>query len=223
VEILKIENYRLFRQTCFDLDNEKVDSYELLMRKQDGYRWLAPIDFNMLTPQAFSEIVTDALLHLPSNSRIMINLDHDQFVDHAMLDALIAIHKQMPDYTLIVELTERDNAKTIMNVELLTSAMYLTDKGLLLCLDDVGSGVNSFDTLKPLLPYVVELKFALQNFEPEISVAYNKLAFWNQLANYLDKKFVLEGIETGEDLVIAQQLDIEYGQGFYFDRPQQFY
>ena len=57
----------------------------VLMRKQDGYRWLAPIDFNMLTPQAFSEIVTDALLHLPSNSRIMINLDHDQFVDHAML------------------------------------------------------------------------------------------------------------------------------------------
>ncbi|AVK99725.1 EAL domain-containing protein [Pediococcus inopinatus] len=220
---MKIEDYCFFRQTCYDIRYDMVEGYELLMRERVDGQWQVPKSFRLMTPEFFATIVTDAMLHLPSKSQIMVNLDHDQFVDQGMLDALIDVHRKLPDYSLTLELTERDNTKTIMDVELLKSAMYATSKGLLLSFDDVGSGVNQFEILKPLFPYVAELKFALQNFEPEINVAYNKLAFWSQTANYLDKKFVLEGMETREDVIIAQQLDIKYGQGFYYDRPQKFY
>jgi len=37
------------------------------------------------------------------------------------------------------------------------------------------------------------------------------------------KDFVLEGIETIEDLALADQLSINLRQGYYYDRPHQFY
>ncbi|AMV61327.1 protein containing diguanylate cyclase/phosphodiesterase domain 2 (EAL) [Pediococcus damnosus] len=220
---MEIKKYRMLRQACYDLQYGMVDGYELLLREFVDDEWRVPADFSILTPELFSGLVAEAMEHLPSKSRIMINLDHDQFVDRKMLDAIINVHEKLPDYGLTVELTERDNTKMIMDVELLRSAMYLTSKGVALSLDDVGSGVNQFELLRPLLPFVTELKFALQNFQTEIKTAYNKLYFWQELANFLGKKFVLGGIETEEDLVIARQLAVDYGQGYLYDRPQKFY
>lgn len=217
------KKYRLLRQACYDLEYGMLDGYELLLRELVNDEWQVPTNFSLLSPDFFAELVSEAMEHLPSKSRIMVNLDHEQFVDRKMLDALIKVHNQMPDYTLTIELTERANTKMIMDVELLRSAMYATSNGLKLSLDDVGTGVNQFEMLKPILPFVSELKFALQNFKAELKQAYNKLYFWQQLANFQGKKFVLEGIETEEDLVVAQQLAVGYGQGFYYDRPQQFY
>ncbi len=219
----ELNKYRLFRQGCYDRRRSVMDGYELLLREQVAGQWRVPLDFSMLAPDFFAAIVTEAVAHLPIAANAMINLDHDQFIDHEMIQALIAVQQRTPQQQLIIELTERDNGAVIYNTDLIDTARYLTSQGLKLSLDDVGSGKNDIECIKPLLPYASEMKFALQNFDDSGEDSYQRLVFWEHLAISEAKDFVLEGIETQEDLSLADTLGVNLRQGYYYDRPHRFY
>ncbi|WP_386813703.1 EAL domain-containing protein [Loigolactobacillus binensis] len=215
--------YCLFRQARYDQIRQIVDGYELLLRKRITNQWQVPVDFNRLTPEAFANVVSEALVHLSPTTKVMINLDHDQFIQPAMLQALAHVQQQFAQQQLIIELTERDNGQLILESELVTAARYLIAQGLQLSLDDVGSGINQFTRLKALLPLAIEVKFALQNGDINDPIYYEQLLFWRQLAQSGNKAFVLEGIETARDVALADQLAITLRQGYYYACPQQFY
>lgn len=223
MEERQLNQYRLFRQGCYDRRRDWVDGYELLMREQVNDQWRVPMDFSLITPSLFAPIVAEAIHHLPGKTKAMINLDHDQFVDRQMLQALVAVQQQVPDHQLIIELTEHSNGVSVLETALVDAAHFINAHGLKLSLDDVGSGENQISLLRPLLPFSVEVKFALQNFTAARPDNYKQLVFWQKLALADAKDFVLEGIETIEDLALADQLSINLRQGYYYDRPHQFY
>ncbi|MFD1318361.1 EAL domain-containing protein [Loigolactobacillus zhaoyuanensis] len=223
MENLQVAKYRLFCQGCYDKQRDLVVGYELLLREQAVGQWRVPADFSILTPQLFADLVTEAMLHLPTQTKVMVNLDHDQFIDRPMLQALIAVQQRFPQHKLIVELTERDNGVLISETDLVNAARYLTSNGLQLSLDDVGSGKNQLIYLNPLLPFAFELKFALQNFATVAQRSDEQLVFWQRLVLAEAKDFVLEGIETNADLTLADNLAVNLRQGYYYDRPHQFY
>jgi len=169
------------------------------------------------------QTVAEAIAHLPGKTKAMINLDHDQFVNRQMLQALVAVQQGAPQHQLIIELTERDAGLSILDTTLIDAAEFVTGQGLKLSLDDVGSGENQFEFLQPLLPFAVELKFALQNFNATAQDSYQQLVFWHQLALSEAKDFVLEGIESAADLALADRLAVNLLQGYYYERPQKFY
>jgi len=219
----QLKRYRLFRQGCYDRRRNVIDAYELLLREQVAQKWQLPLDFSVLTPEVFAQTVAEAIAHLPGKTKAMINLDHDQFVNRQMLQALVAVQQGAPQHQLIIELTERDAGLSILDTTLIDAAEFVTGQGLKLSLDDVGSGENQFEFLQPLLPFAVELKFALQNFNATAQDSYQQLVFWHQLALSEAKDFVLEGIESAADLALADRLAVNLLQGYYYERPQKFY
>jgi EAL domain-containing protein (putative c-di-GMP-specific phosphodiesterase class I) len=49
---------------------------------------------------------------------------------------------------------------------------------------------------------------------------FERLGFWKQVASDNDLHFVLEGVETRDDMEITRdRFGIRYMQGYYFDKP----
>lgn len=88
-------------------------------------------------------------------------------------------------------------------------------------LDDVGTGENHLDHIKPLLAYATEIKFALQNFkisfqDPELQ---KKVTYWRDVADRHNLRFILEGIEDEADDALVEKLGIDFCQGYYYGKP----
>src|SRR5699024_8671543 len=93
--------------------------------------------------------------------------------------------------------------------------------GIKLVLDDVGTGSNTYENVKHLLPFVDEIKFAMQNLRmanraEEIPAS---LAFWSNIANQYRLQLVLEGVEDAKDQALAKKFGITLHQGYLYGKP----
>ena len=82
MEERQLNQYRLFRQGCYDRRRNWVDGYELLMREQVNDQWRVPMDFSLITPSLFAPIVAEAIHHLPGKTKARINLLIDKCYRH---------------------------------------------------------------------------------------------------------------------------------------------
>ncbi|MFD1317044.1 EAL domain-containing protein [Loigolactobacillus zhaoyuanensis] len=212
--------YRFFRQARYSQEDHKVNGYELLLREQIAGNWRVPAEFNTIESALWVELAVAAIQNLAVDAKVAINLDHDQFVDERLLQAMVEIQRQIGKKQLLVEITERANGLLIAGNDIVCAANFLTMNGVRVSLDDVGSGQNQFELVRILLPYATEMKFALQNFAGKRPLARHELYFWRQLADKADKHFVLEGIETPADVTLANRLAIDLRQGYFYSRPQ---
>lgn len=71
------------------------------------------------------------------------------------------------------------------------------------------------------MAYINGFKFAMQNLRKTTSdsALRERVQFWRQIAKENQLSFILEGVETAEDLKMAQALSTPYVQGYYFDKP----
>lgn len=89
-------------------------------------------------------------------------------------------------------------------------------------LDDVGCGFFDFELIEVVKPEVVKLCIKIVSQLPSNqSIKTDIKAVVNAVHQY-GGKVLAEGIETQAQLSIAQSLDIDYAQGYYFDKPKKF-
>ncbi|MFV5771876.1 EAL domain-containing protein [Pediococcus acidilactici] len=122
---------------------------------------------------------------------------------------------------LVIELIEDAVNPAVTNQELIPMVQNLNDLGIQFCLDDVGSGINTWPEIKSLLPYTSELKYALQNYKEHLSEtnAEHHVAFWQKIAAEHKMRFILEGIEDDQDDAWADRMKIDLRQGYYYGKP----
>ena len=120
-----------------------------------------------------------------------------------------------------MELTEEPGDESITNADLKPMLQRFIQRGMELCLDDVGTGDNQYEEIQELIPYVSELKFALQNFEQSFQDAaiQAKVIYWRDIAKKENLRFILEGIEDKADDQLADKLNIDLRQGYYYGKP----
>jgi EAL domain-containing protein (putative c-di-GMP-specific phosphodiesterase class I) len=103
---------------------------------------------------------------------------------------------------------------------LIRNARSLRHHGLLVALDDFGSRINCFDLCAAGIIDIVKIDVAIvsqlhrDRFQRAIvdSIA--------RLGSGIDAQVVAEGVETRAELGGLEDLGIEFGQGFYFHRPE---
>ncbi len=153
----------------------------------------------------------------PQDGLLFLNLDPDAFTtsgvnpdQHPMLQLL-----GQPD-RIVVEIIE--NASIQDADRSLWLAECLAARGILTALDDIG-GVGTMLSL-PILCNVDIFKFDRHWLQAIHQPAQRRML--KMLLNYAreeNKKTVLEGIETVDDLAIARELQVDYVQGYLF-RPE---
>lgn len=217
--------YRYFIQPQLDVSNQSLVGYELLIRQKRAGQWVLPHDFGAIPIAVQSDLIrqTAQKLRLKIGS-VSFNTNQAQFIDPQIAQAILTAQQQIYPVTLVLEVTEEPTTVAVTTQQIIDQVRFFHQRGIQLSLDDVGTGLNTYPHLKPILGAASEVKFALQNFrqahrEAEIPTA---LKFWQEVATREHLRFILEGVETPAEDTMANQLGLNLRQGWYYGKPHLF-
>lgn len=214
---------RYFGQAKFT-DKQQRIGYELFLRECQAGNWIFPENFQQIPATTIERLAKETILAFPPNTQLVsINFDQNQFIDFRYLQTIIRLNRlyKQHDIQLIVELTERHYA-SVTKAALLHAADVYAKAQVSLCLDDVSTGDNNCTMADLLDPYVIQYKFALQNFASTAIFSRDikpVLNYWRQRAKKEHKVFAVEGFESAQDLAKIKPYHADILQGFYFAKP----
>jgi diguanylate cyclase len=222
--------FELHYQPKVDTASGRVHSAEALIRWRHPERGLLlPADFIPVAEECglldsigewvLREACRQAKLwqrHADRPLRIAVNLSPSQFRLGSLLEmvssALVAA--ELEPRFLEVELTEtavmRNPEESIYILE------SLSRLGVLISVDDFGTGYSSMSYLRrfPIDKLKIDRSFVTEmTSRPEDASIVRAMV---SLAHSLNLKVVAEGVETGDQLALLQQLGCDQYQGFHF-------
>ncbi|GGJ61145.1 EAL domain-containing protein (putative c-di-GMP-specific phosphodiesterase class I) [Anoxybacillus voinovskiensis] len=117
---------------------------------------------------------------------------------------------------IILEINESEPLKDISKI--MKNISSLKEKGFIIALDDLGTGEHSLYTLLEIEPDVIKFDNYLAK---DLSSNPKKQKVLTYFLDFFDnnKKIILEGIETKEDMLCAQKIGVPYAQGYYLSKP----
>jgi EAL domain-containing protein (putative c-di-GMP-specific phosphodiesterase class I) len=124
---------------------------------------------------------------------------------------------RLPRHSVVVEILE-DAASNPTAMELATG--FYRDLGCLLALDDFGAGHSNFDRVWALRPDLVKLDRTMvlrATREPRVRRALGRLV---GLLHDASARVLMEGIESGDQLAMALDCNVDFVQGFFLGRPE---
>ncbi len=230
------EGFILYLQRIHGLDikNQNLFKGEILLRMKDNHGQIIPpgnflpaAERYHLAHKVDMWVVRETLAtlqhyatYLPAEWVISINLSAQSISDLDTGHEIIASLKKYPQFKhrLCFEVTE---TVAMANFASASSFMRrLKDEGYTLSLDDFGSGFSSFGYLKNMpVDYVkIDGMFIRNIAEDKIDQAM--VASMNGIAHAIGKATVAEFVENQESVDILRALDVDYGQGYFFHKPQ---
>jgi len=219
----------LMLQPKASMSTGEVVGYEALVRWQHPEKGLIP-------PNAFIPIVEQAGLYFELdmyvfrsslniikqypqiNKPVSVNISANSLHHHEFIDELkVIIKEENADLTNIeLEITENALVRSDMAIQHLNALKAL---GFTLCLDDFGAGYSSLAYLVKLPLDVIKIDRAFISYITEDKNSLVLLKGMLQICNDLNKKVVLEGVETQEQVDLLTQYDVDVAQGFFYFRP----
>lgn len=238
--IKKIENgsqkqeFEIFFQPIVQLKNQKIAGFEALVR------WFHPTK-GLISPSKFIPKAEETGLIVPlgdwilseacqqlaqwhikyprlKSLQVSVNLSGRQFRQYNLAEQVKGILRNtgLNGNLLKLEITE---SSLVDDPDLARSMLLkLKEQNVKLSMDDFGTGYSSlsylhqfpFDTLK------IDRSFILRLQKEGKEIVQTIVA----LAHTLGMDVVAEGVETKEQLEALVKLKCQYGQGYYFGKPQ---
>lgn len=222
---------RLYLQPIVDLANNRLRAFEALVRWQHPVHGLVPP--GVFIPLAedsgiIGEIGTWVLresakwaAEIHPGVYLSVNLSTRQLED-PQIGA--TVRQALEDFNvpagrLTLEITE--SVLLDGEAEQLARLEALRATGAKISLDDFGTGYSSLSYLQdlPLDVLKLDMSFARRLIDGEDPHASTIIASVASLAKGLGLDFVVEGIETQEQLARLKMLGCQLGQGYFFSKP----
>ncbi|QID17996.1 EAL domain-containing protein [Nitrogeniibacter mangrovi] len=228
-----IEEHRieLWRQPIIDLQAARGRGYEVLVRMRDesgglvgANEFIPPAERYDLIGRLDRHIVEQVALHFEDVVRggryASVNLSGRSISDPALVEWVIDCFDRgcVNPHQVCIELTEtaavadHDTALALME--------QLRGAGFLIALDDLGSGVASFASLRKLPVDIVKLDGAYVRGVAQDEGAQNILRAVVQVARTYGIDTVAEWIEDAQTLAWVSSAGITRGQGYYLGAPE---
>jgi two-component system, chemotaxis family, CheB/CheR fusion protein len=165
---------------------------------------LAMVDADM------KELARAGLTHLP----ISINFSPEELEDRPLVDALLAWQPTGGFGRVLIEVTESSQLTTGGRA---TETLRLIQRlGAHLVIDDFGTGYSNLQTLEHIHPSVVKIDRTMLAGADQSKRRGRVLAAAVQMAQALDARVVIEGVETADQHRLATSLGAEEMQGNLF-------
>lgn len=128
-----------------------------------------------------------------------------------------ALFDRLPHGRVLVELSEHD---PVEDYDALAAALQpLRAQGTRLAIDDVGAGFSSLRHIVVTSPDVIKIDRSIAAGVATDPVLRTLVASLVTFAHGFGATVVAEGIETADDAALLRDLDVDYGQGWYWGRP----
>ena len=130
-----------------------------------------------------------------------------------------ASENNIPPESIVIELNEshvKDSYDLMMFVD------FYRSNGFLIALDNVGTGLDTMNRIMMVNPDIIKIDRAIvSNID---SNEYNQEVFKSIIntAKQIGAMTVAEGVETVDEVITCMLMGVDYFQGFYFSRPEQF-
>lgn len=120
---------------------------------------------------------------------------------------------------IVIELNEsrvKDSYNLMMFVD------FYRSKGFLIALDNVSAGFDTINRIMLINPDIIKIDRAIVS-QIE-SNTYNQEVFRSIIntAKQIGAMTVAEGVETADEVITCMLMGVDYFQGFYFQKPEQF-
>lgn len=120
---------------------------------------------------------------------------------------------------IVIELNEsyvNDSYDLMMFVD------FYRSKGFLIALDNVSTGLDTMNRIMLVNPDIIKIDRAIINSIE--SNSYNQEVFKSIIntAKRIGAMTVAEGVETVDEVITCMLMGVDYFQGFYFSKPEQF-
>ncbi|MGO9788886.1 MAG: EAL domain-containing protein, partial [Solirubrobacteraceae bacterium] len=219
------QQLELHYQPVVDLADQRIVGFEALLRWRRPNRGIiAPDEFIAVAEETglivpigswVLDTVCEQLGRWPAEIRISANLSALQITPRLVSEVtrLLQAHSVAPD-RLVLEITE----SLVLDPAIKPVVSQLRALGVLLALDDFGSGYSSLGSLQRFPLDLLKLDRTLIDSltEPNGAAVVQAAV---ELGRALGVEVVAEGIETEAQLAILRQVRCPHGQGYLFAKP----
>ncbi len=218
---LERRDYSIVFQPIFDLHNGEVFAVEALARfggepSLPPDAWLAQaheIGLGVELERALLLAALEQLDQLPARTVLTLNAGPDALSCPAVGEVLASVQPER----LVVELTEH---VAVADYPRLAEALAgLREAGVRLAIDDAGAGFASLMHILRLAPDLIKLDRQLISGIDTDPVRRSLAGSLMRFAADTGATIVAEGVETGSELGVLDELGIRHAQGFYLARP----
>lgn len=158
-----------------------------------------------------------ALAHLdrlPADTYLAVNVAPATLASDRFLEA---VGGSQPD-RIVVEVTE--HAAVEDYDALRTAARTLTDLGVRVAIDDVGTGFSSLSHIIQLSPPIIKVDGSLVRGVAECTAKQAMLSALVTFGARMGTTVVAEGVESEAELTALRVLGVDHGQGFHLACPR---
>lgn len=218
-----IENRRMHcdYQPIFDIRKSRIIGYEALSRFDvTPYRppdiWFeaaGSIGLQKELEIAAIRTALDGIDWIPEDCYLSVNVSPNTVDDPTFLNCFAGF----PLDRLVIEITEHD---AIEDYQLFNERISeVREQGVQLAIDDVGAGYASLRHILEIRPDIIKLDRSLVINIHNRRDAHALAAAIIEFSKDMGIKVVAEGIETGQELEILNELGVNKAQGYLLGRP----
>ena len=230
---LEEEKFEVYLQPCYNLQSSNYCGAEALIRwKLDG-KLIPPNEFislfetNGLCHELDLYVLEKVCKTLSKWQKecpekmvpISVNFSRVDFSDESLFEEIIFIinNYKIPPKYIEIEITE--SAYVDYESQIITFLEKCHAAGIRIFMDDFGSGVSSFNSLKNLNIDVLKLDYKFLSRSGDNKKKRKIIQSIIALARDIGIGVIVEGVETKDEASFFTTLGIRYAQGFYFGRP----
>lgn len=226
LELMEKKRYGAEYQPIISVTNGDIIAYECLSRffTDQGQNIRPDLVYASLHDNPLSLFQVEyehkkiQLSYAPNSSDIFVNLDQDSYSASGSLNhdnPFVKLFKNYQKANVIVELIENSEiSDAVMSLSMIDN---LSKNNISTAIDDL------FNPQSMLSTSVIQMVDFIKLDKYVITKRNNKsfMPLVNAMIRYAhetDKKVILEGVETPEDLLFAKQIGADYVQGFLYKK-----
>ena len=231
-QAIKNNLFEMYFQPIYDIKARSFVSAEALIRlNNEEYGYISPALFIPAAEKSgaiheIGDFVLESVIRFVTQidmeeyglEKISINLSIAQCIESNLAEkikALLARYSVSPD-KINLEITETSNEVNYDIIE--RNINQLSEKGISISLDDYGTGFSNILRITRLPLDIIKLD---KSFVDDLDKPGMKTVISETISMFkkMNKKVLIEGVETYEDFDYFRNAGCDYIQGFYFSKP----
>ncbi|MBF0573026.1 MAG: EAL domain-containing protein [Desulfamplus sp.] len=228
----KIYDLRLYTalQPIYSVAHKRVVGYEALVRaKNRDNEFINPSSLFNMSRSSWDQIFLDRLcryIHINNFLAIddplnwlFLNVSPQTILNGKAYGSYFKELLELfnfPAHRIVIEVVEQPIEDNRLLIETIN---YYKSLGCLIAIDDFGSGHSNFDRIWTIKPDIVKLDRSFIVRASGEDRVREMLSGIVSLLHQAGSLVLLEGIETMDQAMMAVESDVDFVQGFYFNRP----